>query len=354
METLFGRTWTVQIVIERFDKSVRPNGVYEAEGKSFKNCLPSLGFSGFFSIHNHAISLVAGFAGLDLGMATVRMRMLLLPSSSNASIIRRFLHSPSHLSYPLVPSAPLPSSFLSLRPRPPTTLSSPQTFFASPILSLRFAPQSFQVRCGGSLKAKGKPRGPLWRQRKGVSKEALQVVFELKRCKGDKQKERVVLQNSASRLLKMDLLMVLEELRRQQECSLAKQVFDMVRKEEWYKPDVFLYREMMDTFGKNKLMEDVEEFYQQMQEEGLAPNAMILTEMMGAYIRNNNITRAYEIFEEIEQGGHQPEYVMYEILCRGLKKAGDFEKLKIVMEACERRFPDSPPPFSKMVMERGM
>lgn len=49
-----------------------------------------------------------------------------------------------------------------------------------------------QVRWSGSLKAKGKPRGPLWRQRKGVSKEALQVVFELKRCKGDKQKERVV------------------------------------------------------------------------------------------------------------------------------------------------------------------
>lgn len=49
-----------------------------------------------------------------------------------------------------------------------------------------------QVRWSGSLKAKGKPRGPLWRQRKGVSKEALQVVFELKRCKGDKQKERSV------------------------------------------------------------------------------------------------------------------------------------------------------------------
>lgn len=49
-----------------------------------------------------------------------------------------------------------------------------------------------QVRWSGSLKAKGKPRGPLWRQRKGVSKECLQVVFELKRCKGDRQKERIV------------------------------------------------------------------------------------------------------------------------------------------------------------------
>lgn len=34
-----------------------------------------------------------------------------------------------------------------------------------------------------------------------------------------------VLNTSAARLLKMDLLMVLVELRRQDECSLAKQVF---------------------------------------------------------------------------------------------------------------------------------
>lgn len=33
------------------------------------------------------------------------------------------------------------------------------------------------------------------------------------------------------------------------------QVFTMVRKEDWYKPDIFLYREMMDTLGKNNLIE---------------------------------------------------------------------------------------------------
>lgn len=91
-----------------------------------------------------------------------------------------------------------------------------------------------------------------------------------------------------------------------------------------------------------------------MQEEGIIPNAMILTELMGAYIRNNNMARAYEIFEEIKQGEHEPEYIMYEILCRGLKKAGDFEKLKIVMEDCSQAFPDYPPPFSRMVFELGL
>ncbi|KAG0557953.1 hypothetical protein KC19_11G168300 [Ceratodon purpureus] len=255
---------------------------------------------------------------------------------------------------------PLPSSILRLhvplRPHvPPSLLLRPalSSLFASPLL--RFPTSHLlQVRCSGSLKAKGKPRGPLWRQRKGVSKEALQVVFELKQCKGDRQKERKVLQSSGSRLLKMDLLMVLVELRRQEECSLAQQVFSMVRKEEWYKPDVFLYREMIDTLGKNNFMEDVEQLFQEMQEEGIAPNAMILTELMGAYIRNDNIVRAYEVYEQIRQGEDKPEYITYEILCRGLKKAGDFEKLKIVMEHCGEDFPDNPPPFSRMVLERGL
>jgi hypothetical protein len=93
---------------------------------------------------------------------------------------------------------PLPSSLLRrvhppVRPLAPSRLLRPAlpSLFASPLL--RFQPSHLlQVRCSGSLKAKGKPRGPLWRQRKGVSKEALQVVFELKRCKADKQKERSV------------------------------------------------------------------------------------------------------------------------------------------------------------------
>jgi len=91
---------------------------------------------------------------------------------------------------------PLPSSTLRfpLRPSPAPPLS--RLLHLPPLFSpplLRFVPLPlFQVRCGGSLKAKGKPRGPLWRQRKGVSKEALQVVFELKRCQADQLKERAV------------------------------------------------------------------------------------------------------------------------------------------------------------------
>lgn len=100
--------------------------------------------------------------------------------------------------------------------------------------------------------------------------------------------------------------------------------------------------------------QDVEHVFQEMQGEGITPNSMILTELMGAYIRNENMARAYEIYEQIRQGEDKPQYIMFEILCRGLKKGGDFEKLKVVMDHCAEAFPDNPPPFSRMVMERGL
>jgi len=206
-----------------------------------------------------------------------------------------------------------------------------------------------QVRWSGSLKAKGKPRGPLWRQRKGISKEAMQVVFDLKRAKGDWQKEQKVLQTEASRLLKMDLLMTLVELRRQDECALAIQIFEMVRKEPWYKPDQFLYREMMDTLGRNQLIEEVERLYKDLQDEGLKPDAMILTELMGAYIRCDKVPRAFELYQEMKSSELQLEKVTYEILCRGLKKARDFEHLQIVIDDCRQAFPGLVPPYSKQM-----
>jgi pentatricopeptide repeat protein len=200
-----------------------------------------------------------------------------------------------------------------------------------------------------------------------------------------------VLQTEASRLLKMDLLMTLVELRRQDECALAIQVtqtlcvplsscsqilifqgkffhflgyfvvyvnhpqhsavqiFEMVRKEPWYKPDRFLYREMMDTLGRNQLIEEVERLYKDLQDEGLKSDAMILTELMGAYIRCDKVPRAFELYQDMKSSGLQLEKVTYEILCRGLKKARDFEHLQIVIDDCRQAFPGLVPPYSKQM-----
>ena len=77
-----------------------------------------------------------------------------------------------------------------------------------------------------------RPRGPLWRGKKGIGKEALHVICDVKRSKQDSVKLGNVLQLKAARLLKSDLLAVLRELQRQHEVELALKVRERERETE--------------------------------------------------------------------------------------------------------------------------
>lgn len=70
----------------------------------------------------------------------------------------------------------------------------------------------------------GRPRGPLWRGKKLIGKEALYVIMGLKRFKNEEEKLEKFIKTHVLRLLKMDMITVLSELERQEEVSLAVKV----------------------------------------------------------------------------------------------------------------------------------
>lgn len=70
----------------------------------------------------------------------------------------------------------------------------------------------------------GRPRGPLWRGKKLIGKEALFVILGLKRFKDDEEKLQKFIKSHVLRLLKMDMIAVLTELERQEQVSLAVMV----------------------------------------------------------------------------------------------------------------------------------
>ncbi|XP_022896338.1 protein THYLAKOID ASSEMBLY 8-like, chloroplastic [Olea europaea var. sylvestris] len=72
----------------------------------------------------------------------------------------------------------------------------------------------------------GRPRGPLWRGKKLIGKEARFVILGLKRFKDDSEKLPIFIKTHVARLLKLDMIAVLSELERQQEVSLAVEVID--------------------------------------------------------------------------------------------------------------------------------
>ncbi|KAL4193926.1 hypothetical protein AMTRI_Chr06g201680 [Amborella trichopoda] len=82
----------------------------------------------------------------------------------------------------------------------------------------------FAMRCYHD----GRPRGPLWRGKKLIGKEALFIISGLKRFKDDEGQLDKFVKSHVSRLLKMDMVAVLCELERQEEVILALKVRDFL------------------------------------------------------------------------------------------------------------------------------
>ncbi|XWS54430.1 hypothetical protein CRYUN_Cryun10bG0088800 [Craigia yunnanensis] len=106
-----------------------------------------------------------------------------------------------------------------------------------------------------TMKDRSMNRKPLQKGR-NLSIEAIQAVQALKRANSNtynnsfSELERVFY-SKFRRLLKFYMMAVLRELLRQKECLLALKVFDDIRKEVWYKPQVLLYADIIAVFASN-------------------------------------------------------------------------------------------------------
>ncbi|KAL9415634.1 hypothetical protein AB3S75_043848 [Citrus x aurantiifolia] len=98
------------------------------------------------------------------------------------------------------------------------------------------------------MRDRGQNRKPLQRGR-NLSIEAIQAVQHLKRAHLHSNPLDHVFNSKFRRLLKFDMIAVLRELLRQNHCLLALKVFEDIRKEQWYKPQVSLYADMIQGFN---------------------------------------------------------------------------------------------------------
>lgn len=181
-----------------------------------------------------------------------------------------------------------------------------------------------------------------------LSTEAIQAVQCLKLSQNSSFKLENVFSSKISRLLKADLLDALAELQRQNELDLALKVFNFVRKEVWYVPDLSLYNPMIAIFGKNKMIEMVEQLFSELRNEGLEPDTRTYTEVIGAYFNVDMVTKAMEAYELMKALGHVPDKLTLTILIRNLERAGDKNLVEMVKKECADHF-DYPQKFIKEV-----
>ncbi|KAJ0983435.1 hypothetical protein J5N97_011690 [Dioscorea zingiberensis] len=164
----------------------------------------------------------------------------------------------------------------------------------------------------------GRPRGPLWRGKKMIGKEALFVILGLKRFKDDEEKLDKFIKCHVSRLLKMDLIAVLNELERQEEVGLALKIFRVMQKEDWYKPDVYLYKDLIVALARCRKMEEAMKIWESMKKEDLFPDSQTYAEVIRGFLRYGSPADAMNIYEDMKQSPDPPEELPFRILLKGL------------------------------------
>ncbi|KAI4322106.1 hypothetical protein L6164_021826 [Bauhinia variegata] len=164
----------------------------------------------------------------------------------------------------------------------------------------------------------GRPRGPLWRGKKLIGKEALFVILGLKRFKNDTDKLQKFIKTHAQRLLKLDMIAVLTELERQEEVSLAIMMFKVIQKQDWYKPDVYLYKDLIIALARSKKMDEAMQLWESMRKEDLFPDSQTYTEVIRGFLKYGSPADAMNIYEDMKNSPDPPEQLPFRILLKGL------------------------------------
>lgn len=174
-----------------------------------------------------------------------------------------------------------------------------------------------------SLRA-SQSRGPLWRGRV-LDNDTIQAVQAMKRAKGDPDKIEKIIETRVSRLVKVDILAVLKELQRQNECHLALRVFDVVRKEVWYKPDLSLYASMITTLKRNNLIEEIKPLFAELEKEGFQPDTKAFTHLLTTFLRVGLPQNAMETYDLMKQLGCKIDEYTFKVLINGLQSLGELD-----------------------------
>ncbi|KAG8371421.1 hypothetical protein BUALT_Bualt13G0085900 [Buddleja alternifolia] len=185
---------------------------------------------------------------------------------------------------------------------------------------------------GITMRDRSKNRKPLQKGR-NLSIEAIQTVQALKRAANHSNVPSMeqVFDNKFRRLLKFDMIAVLRELLRQNQCLLALKVFEDIRKEDWYKPQLLLYAEMVTVLGSNGMLEKVELLIMELKaEDKLNPDIEGFNALLESLMNLNLTGLAMECFYLMKSLSCDTDRLSFKILINGLKSNGEMDLLAVI------------------------
>ncbi|KAF9597487.1 hypothetical protein IFM89_019014 [Coptis chinensis] len=162
------------------------------------------------------------------------------------------------------------------------------------------------------------PSLSIWRRKKEMGKEALIIVKELKRLKSDGIRFDRFMKSQVSRLLRSDLVAVLAEVQRQDQVFLSIKIYDVVRKEIWYRPDMFFYRDMLMMLARNKRVDEIRQVREDLRREDVLFDQHTYGDIVRSFLDGGMPSEAMDLYEEMRCSPDPPLSLPYRVILKGL------------------------------------
>lgn len=113
------------------------------------------------------------------------------------------------------------------------------------------------------------------------------------------------------------------------------QMFNVIQKQDWYKPDVFLYKDLIIALARSQKMDEVMKLWESMEKENLSPDSQTYTEVIRGFLKYGSPADAMNVYEHMKNSPDPPEELPFRILLKGLlpypllrnKVKQDFEEI---------------------------
>ncbi|XP_065853660.1 protein THYLAKOID ASSEMBLY 8-like, chloroplastic [Euphorbia lathyris] len=210
--------------------------------------------------------------------------------------------------------------------------------------SVEFESLSSRRRRVTTVKAKGGQDNRKQLQKgRYLSSEAIQSIQSLKRAyiynsnNNDTRLLHRTLNTNFSRLLKFDMLAVLRELIRQNHCLLALQVFEEIRKEYWYKPQLSLYNDLIKVLASNGYMDQVALVCSYLKaESNLQAETESFNALFTTFLTSNLSGLVMDFYDLMKAVNCEPDRSTFKILINGLESRGEYTVSAVLrQDACK-------------------
>ncbi|MFS7942303.1 putative tetratricopeptide-like helical domain superfamily [Helianthus anomalus] len=158
----------------------------------------------------------------------------------------------------------------------------------------------------------------IWRRKKEMGKEGLIIAKELKRLESNPVRLDRYIKSHVSRLLKSDLVSVLFEFQRQDLVFLSMKLYEVVRKEIWYRPDMFFYRDMLMMLARNKKVDEVKRVWQDLKNEEVHFDQHTFGDIIRSFLDSGLPSEAMFIYDEMRRAPDPPLSLPYRVIMKGL------------------------------------